>query len=60
MMKTYKHFVNGDYVNPVQGQWFESIDPYRGEVWAQIPRGTAADVDEAVAAAKAALDGPYV
>jgi aldehyde dehydrogenase (NAD+) len=59
-MKTYQHFINGAYVDPVQGQWFDSHDPYRGEVWAQIPRGTAADVDNAVAAAKTALeDGPW-
>ena len=58
-MKTYKHFINGEYVDPIQGQWFDSVDPYRGEIWAQMPRGTAADVDAAVAAAKAAMDGPY-
>lgn len=58
-MKTYQHFINGQYVDPLQGQWFDSLDPYRGEVWAQMPRGTSADVDAAVAAAKAAMDGPY-
>ena len=59
-MKTYQHFINGEYVDPVQGQWFDSHDPYRGEVWARMPRGTAADVDRAVAAAKAALEsGPW-
>ena len=58
-MQTYQHYINGAYVDPAQGQWFDSHDPYRGEVWAQRPRGTAADVDAAVAAAKAALDGPY-
>ncbi|MEM7189699.1 MAG: aldehyde dehydrogenase [Pseudomonadota bacterium] len=55
-MKKYQHFIDGAYVDPAQGQWFDSIDPYRGEVWAQMPRGTAADVDNAVAAAKAALE----
>ena len=54
-MKTYQHFINGTYIDPVHGEWFDSIDPYRGEVWAKIPRGTAADVDQAVAAAKTAL-----
>ena len=59
-MKTYQHFIDGEYVDPAQGQWFDSIDPYRGEVWAKIPRGTAADVDKAVAAAKAAMtEGPF-
>ena len=59
-MKTYQHFINGAYVDPVQGQWFDSFDPYRGEVWARMPQGTAADVDAAVAAAKAAMtEGPF-
>ncbi|HET7410846.1 MAG TPA: aldehyde dehydrogenase family protein, partial [Paracoccaceae bacterium] len=58
-MKTYQHFIGGEYVDPVQSQWFESQDPYKGENWARIPRGTAADVDRAVAAAKAALSGPW-
>lgn len=59
-MKTYQHFINGAYVDPVQGQWFDSHDPYRGEVWAKMPRGTSADVDLAVAAAKSALEaGPW-
>ena len=58
-MQTYQHYIDGKYVDPAQGQWFESIDPYRGEPWAKMPRGTAADVDRAVAAAKAALTGPW-
>lgn len=59
-MQTYQHFINGAYVDPVQGEWFDSVDPYRGEAWARIPRGTAADVDRAVGAATAAMtDGPY-
>ncbi|MEM1300327.1 MAG: aldehyde dehydrogenase [Pseudomonadota bacterium] len=58
-MKTYQHYINGEYVDPAQGEWFDSIDPYRGEAWARIPRGTAADVDRAVAAAKTAMDGPF-
>lgn len=58
-MKTYQHFIGGAYTDPVQGQWFETMNPYRGEVWAKIARGTAADVDAAVAAAQAALKGPY-
>ena len=59
-MQTYQHYIDGRYVDPAQGQWFDSTDPYRGEVWARMPRGTAADVDRAVAAAKKALSsGPW-
>ena len=59
-IKTYQHFINGEYVDPIDGEWIDSDDPYKGEVWARIPRGTAADVDAAVAAANAAMyDGPW-
>jgi aldehyde dehydrogenase (NAD+) len=36
------------------GEVLDSVDPSTGTVWARIPRGTAADVDGAVAAARAA------
>src|SRR5438874_4205076 len=38
------------------GQTFESVAPATGEVLGSFPRSTAADVDRAVAAAKAAFD----
>jgi aldehyde dehydrogenase (NAD+) len=56
-MKAYQHFIDGAYVDPAGGAWFDTTDPYRGEVWARIPRGTEADVDRAVAAAKRAMTG---
>jgi len=59
-MKTYQHFIDGAYVDPAEGAWFDSVDPYRGEAWARIPRGSAADIDAAVAAAKRAMTtGPW-
>ena len=58
-MQTYQHYINGQFVDPKAGVWFESENPYNGEVWASIPRGDADDVDLAVAAAKAAFDGEW-
>ena len=59
-MKTYQHFIDGAYADPAGGEWFDSHDPYRGEVWARIPRGSAEDIDRAVAAAKRAMTtGPW-
>ena len=59
-MKQYQHFINGQYVDPVEGQWINTIDPYTGKAWAQIPRGTAKDVDLAVQSASRALrEGPW-
>jgi (Z)-2-((N-methylformamido)methylene)-5-hydroxybutyrolactone dehydrogenase len=59
-VKSHGHFISGAYVEPVAGQWLDSLDPYRGEPWAKIARGSAADVDKAVKAASAALrEGPW-
>ena len=59
-MKTYQHFIDGQYVDPIGGQWFDTIDPYQGKPWARIPKGCAKDVDLAVAAASRALrEGPW-
>ena len=38
---------------------FSSIDPYTGEPWAVLPEATRADVDDAVAAARAAFEGEW-
>ena len=59
-MKTYQHYIDGQYVDPVGGRWFDSVDPFRGEAWARIPQGCAKDVDRAVTAANRALrEGPW-
>lgn len=59
-MKKYQHFINGSYVDPIKGAWYGTENPYTGEIWAQIPRGTKEDVDAAVTAAKAAMTtGPF-
>ena len=55
-MKTYNHFINGAWVEPASGEYFETDNPYTGEVWAKIARGNAADADQAVRAAKVAFD----
>ena len=55
----YEHFINGVPVPPASGEYFDTENPYTGEVWARIARGNAADVDAAVAAAKAAFEGPW-
>ena len=50
-LKKYQLYINGEYVDPLGGEWFDSMDPYRGTAWAQIPKASAADVDRAVTAA---------
>jgi acyl-CoA reductase-like NAD-dependent aldehyde dehydrogenase len=41
------------------GRTYASTDPYTGQPWAHVPDADAGDVDDAVAAARAALDGPW-
>jgi betaine-aldehyde dehydrogenase/aminobutyraldehyde dehydrogenase len=50
-----KNFVGGQWVDGVDGQTMDVLNPATGEVVAQVPRGSAADVDRAVEAAQAAL-----
>jgi len=42
-------FIDGEYVDAIEGGRFESINPATGEVIAEVAEGTAADVDRAVA-----------
>src|SRR5690554_4153656 len=59
-VKKYGHFIDGKYVEPSSASWIDSMDPYRGEAWAQIPQGNAADADLAVkAASRAMTEGPW-
>lgn len=51
-MKSYDHlYIGGEFVEPSTGESFESVDPYTGEAWARLPRGSSADVARAVEAA---------
>lgn len=48
--------IGSQVVRPVRGRTFESINPYTGAAWASVPQATGEDIDEAVAAARAALN----
>lgn len=52
-------FIAGRWRAGASGQMLPLLDPSDGEVLTRIARGTAADVDAAVAAAQAALDGAW-
>ena len=51
--------IGGKWVDPASGEWFESVNPFTAKPWALIPRGGKADVDRAVAAAKARSTGEW-
>lgn len=59
-VRRYDHlFIGGAWVRPEDGGTIDSIDPATGEVWAHVAYGGRADIDRAVAAARAALEGPW-
>ncbi len=50
-----RNYIDGAFSDPVGGQFLDNIDPSTGNAYGIIPRSQAADVDLAVAAAKAAF-----
>ena len=51
----FGHFINGAWNEPSGGEYFDATDPSTGEKLAIVAQGTAADIDTAVKAARAAL-----
>jgi aldehyde dehydrogenase (NAD+) len=52
--RQFGHFINGAWVKPAGG-YFDTSDPSTGEKLASVAQGSAADVDAAVKAARAAF-----
>ncbi|MCD2194043.1 aldehyde dehydrogenase family protein [Actinomycetospora endophytica] len=50
----YDHYIGGEYVAPAKGQYFENPTPQTGQVFTEVARGTAEDVEKALDAAHAA------
>ncbi|HUH48795.1 MAG TPA: aldehyde dehydrogenase family protein, partial [Mycoplana sp.] len=56
-MSNHENFyINGEWVSPVKPQTLDVINPATEEPFTRISVGSAADVDKAVAAAKAAFE----
>lgn len=53
------HFIDGRFAASISGAKMESFDPGRGVPFATFAAGSAEDVARAVAAARAALSGPW-
>ena len=51
-----KMFINGDWTDAASGETAPVVNPATEQEIAQVPRGDVADVDRAVAAARAAFD----
>lgn len=56
-MKQLAMYINGRFENDFQGQWRDVLNPSTEEVIAKEPKGSAADIDRAVAAARLAQTG---
>jgi aldehyde dehydrogenase (NAD+) len=50
-------YIAGQYADPAEGGSFENVNPATGESLGPVARGTAADVDRAVRAARKVMDG---
>ena len=55
--QTLKNFIDGEFVDPAEGQTEPVLNPATGEVIAQAPLSSGADVERAVAAARRAFPG---
>jgi len=52
-------FINGEFVDAASGRTFETPNPATGETLAHVAEADAEDINRAVAAARAAFDGPW-
>jgi aminomuconate-semialdehyde/2-hydroxymuconate-6-semialdehyde dehydrogenase len=59
VMNEVKNFINGEYREASTTGTFENINPCTGEVNGLVHEASRDDVDAAVQAARAALDGPW-
>src|SRR3954447_15541526 len=57
--REYGLFINGESAEPASGEIRELIEPATGATFPRAAMAGAADVDRAVTAARAALDGPW-
>jgi aldehyde dehydrogenase (NAD+) len=59
-MREYRLFIDGDFVDSVSGETFQTHDPSTGEVVATVANATPEDADRAIGAARRAFDeGPW-
>ncbi|GLB64425.1 aldehyde dehydrogenase [Dietzia sp. NCCP-2495] len=50
----YEHYIGGEWVAPVKGEYFENVSPVTGKAFCEVGRGTAEDIEAALDAAWAA------
>lgn len=50
-----KNFINGELLDPIEGQYIDNVNPATGEVYSKVPLSTEKDVEKAVEAATQAF-----
>ncbi|PKH53014.1 2-hydroxymuconic semialdehyde dehydrogenase [Tenacibaculum sp. Bg11-29] len=50
-----KNYINGEFVNPINGNYIDNYNPSIGEVYGQIPNSSKEDVEAAYNSAKSAF-----
>lgn len=58
-VRRYQLFIDGRFVDSQSGKTFKSISPHDGSVVAEVAEGDKADIDAAVAAARAAYENTW-
>lgn len=56
-MQRIRNYINGEWVDPANGQWLDNFEPATGQVYSQVPDSDERDVETSVAAAQAAFPG---
>ena len=51
----FNAYINGEWVPPSDGRYFETVNPYTAKVWAEVARCTPEDANRAVEVAHAQL-----
>lgn len=57
-IKKFKHYINGKWLEPDGGEYFDSYYPANGKVWSKVSRGNEEDVNKAIEAANNAFNNP--
>lgn len=53
--ETIQNYINGQFVDPIKGQYLDNVNPATGAVYGQIPNSMKEDVDAAAEAAEKAF-----
>ena len=59
MVREYKLFIDGQWVDSQSGKTFKTPNPATGETLAEVAEADKADIDKAVAAARRAFEGKW-